>query len=361
MITLMIVVLSSCGFSQNKNINQLNSVGRKHGVWVFYHPPKHPGDTINKLKLEEGKYVDGKKEGYWIKYLSDGKTPRVRGEYHHSRPNGDFIVYDESGRPAESGHFFKNNFDGNYKTYHPNGQVALHNPCGKDNVECDTIYYYRDNGCLVRKAYLKKGYGDYHSVVYSKTDCNIILDTVDNYEGWASLYEWEADTMEHVQLYRLSYPLSNEVIKRAFLDIKTKKLDVSAGSFWKVVAAGKNAIPFLLDLVDDQTKSTVLNTCGNEKLKVGELAYIALLEIADFPEDLFFTSNKKSMLNACGSYNESFIDANTTRPFKKALFEYYEKNEVNFELVPLAETDQYRSYKKKYGIRGKYVLTKTSL
>ena len=53
--------------------------GKKTGKWIFRgkdHPRSKYGDNI---KVEEGRFVKGRKEGIWIKYYRDGKTTKLKG------------------------------------------------------------------------------------------------------------------------------------------------------------------------------------------------------------------------------------------------------------------------------------------
>ncbi len=77
-----IVFCSSFLQAQNKK----DAHGKRTGKWVYTGADK-PSSGISKTgKVEEGIYVDGRKEGVWTKYHKDGKTPKLKGNYSNNRP-----------------------------------------------------------------------------------------------------------------------------------------------------------------------------------------------------------------------------------------------------------------------------------
>ena len=75
----------------NRNDDKLNrkdDQGRKQGKWIYYGKDRPESGIPAEGKVEEGKYVDDRKEGIWIKYHNDGVTPKLKGEYENNRPKG---------------------------------------------------------------------------------------------------------------------------------------------------------------------------------------------------------------------------------------------------------------------------------
>jgi hypothetical protein len=65
--------------------------------------------------------------------------------------------------------------------------------------------------------------------------------------------------------------------------LKVDTLDCNASLYWRIVAKGDKAIPFLIDKLNDTTPTKISNSCKATKLNVGEVSYFALQQIAFFP------------------------------------------------------------------------------
>ena len=73
--------------------------------------------------MEEGGFVNGRKEGQWVNYFEDGKAPKLKGSYSNNRPDGEFIRYYKNGKIKEKGSFSKSKLKGEYIRYHSNGNI----------------------------------------------------------------------------------------------------------------------------------------------------------------------------------------------------------------------------------------------
>jgi len=74
-------------------------------------------------KVDEGYYVDGKKDGKW-KSLSVNGNVRSIITYNAGKPQGEAIFYDESGKETEHGYWNVDHWEGSYIRYHVNGNKA---------------------------------------------------------------------------------------------------------------------------------------------------------------------------------------------------------------------------------------------
>ena len=157
-------LISIASFSQNS----VDEAGQKQGYWVVYGKDKVKSGFPLDGKIEEGNYLNNRKEGVWIKYHKDGKTPRIKGVYKNNRPNGLFERFFENGELKEKGDFYKNKFSGKYWQFHKNGKVKFYSPCGKDPVDCDTLFYFNDKGCLSHKDLNIIGSEPSKSIVFSE-------------------------------------------------------------------------------------------------------------------------------------------------------------------------------------------------
>ncbi len=109
--------------SAQDTINQKDAQGLKQGKWIFYGKDRPESGIPADGKVEEGTYLDDKKEGTWIRYHDDGKTPKVIGEYVNNRPANRYWKYYKSGQLRERGCFTKNEYCDSLKRFYENGQL----------------------------------------------------------------------------------------------------------------------------------------------------------------------------------------------------------------------------------------------
>jgi antitoxin component YwqK of YwqJK toxin-antitoxin module len=83
-------------------VNQLDSEGKRSGYWVLNTENK-PVSQHSNIKSKEGFYQKGRKQGTWILYHKDGKTPRLIGEYADNRPKGAFFRFTTKGEISQAG------------------------------------------------------------------------------------------------------------------------------------------------------------------------------------------------------------------------------------------------------------------
>ncbi len=151
LITLVLVGFSALPFAyaggdQGGDTNVTDDQGRKQGKWVFFGKDRPNAGYPSEGKIEEGKYIDNRKEGTWIKYHKDGKTPKLRGEYKNNRPSGKYVKIYPNGQVKEVGTFNRNKYYDSLVRKHPNGvneYEAVYNDAGKEQ---GTVKYYYPNG-----------------------------------------------------------------------------------------------------------------------------------------------------------------------------------------------------------------------
>ncbi len=136
--------------------NKRNSNGERHGKWV-YTGKDFPKKNIPKTqKVEEGYYVNGRKEGTWIKYFADGGV-QLKGTYNNNRPEGTYTRYYNNGKIAEQGEFRANGYKGLLVRYHENGQLAYRANFNNQGQESGKVSYYHPNGKLALSYTVKNG------------------------------------------------------------------------------------------------------------------------------------------------------------------------------------------------------------
>lgn len=174
---LWVVLFSSSALFAQDTINRLDENLQKQGYWIIY-GRDYPGKGFPDYGvIEEGYYVDNRKEGPWVKYFSDGKTPRYRVSYENGRPNGVYEKYYENGQLQETGRFEGGKNLDSTLLYYESGcikQVKYHDDEGKDHGRIVTYYdncsddqtgqiqleYMKDHGVTVDtlRRYYVEGY-----------------------------------------------------------------------------------------------------------------------------------------------------------------------------------------------------------
>lgn len=127
--------------------NKEDTKGRQ-GMWTIWgkmYPEKgYPAEG----KIEEGNYVDDRKEGEWIKYHIDGKTPRLKGMYVDNRPNGPYTKYYENGVIMEEGKFTSGKQVEIFRRYYDTGILSQQKHFNQAGREDGKVTYYYPSGKL---------------------------------------------------------------------------------------------------------------------------------------------------------------------------------------------------------------------
>jgi antitoxin component YwqK of YwqJK toxin-antitoxin module len=134
--------------------NKEDEKGRQ-GMWTIWGRMMPEKGYPDNGKIEEGGYIDGRKNGTWIKFHKDGKTPRLKGDYIDNRPNGAYVKYYENGQAMEEGTFSSGKHVEVFKRYYEDGAIAQEKTFNAEGKEEGVIRYYYPNG-QVEFEYTKK-------------------------------------------------------------------------------------------------------------------------------------------------------------------------------------------------------------
>ncbi len=135
-------------FCQTGTINFTDSLGRKQGHWIFYGKDRPDSGIPGEGKVEEGDYLNDRKEGLWIKYHDDGKTPKIKCEYKNNRPVGVYVRTGISGIPKEIGTFEKNRQLDSLKRFYDNGKLEYEAWYNENGKEHGRVNYFYESGQL---------------------------------------------------------------------------------------------------------------------------------------------------------------------------------------------------------------------
>lgn len=126
--------------------NERDAQGRPVGMWIIWGKDKPEKQYPSEGRIEEGPYKDGRKNGVWIKYHKDGKTPRLKGTYVNNRPNGAYTKFYSNGVMKEEGKFYAGKQVEVFRTYHPNGQMQQQKKFNDDGKEDGLVTWWYANG-----------------------------------------------------------------------------------------------------------------------------------------------------------------------------------------------------------------------
>ena len=140
-----IVFCNLFSYCQNDTINYTDEQNKKQGYWVFTNEQKRlPGYQPNQ-KVEEGYYVDNKKEGKWVFYFRNGKTKHILF-YQNGIPDGKATFFYKNGTVRETGTWRNNRWVGEYKQYYENGNPKNHFTYDNRGVKNGKQIYFHENG-----------------------------------------------------------------------------------------------------------------------------------------------------------------------------------------------------------------------
>lgn len=101
------------------------------------------------LLYQEGKYVDGKREGIWKFYVLEDKTfKRILQQeltYVNGEKNGNYKYFFPSGKLGAEGKYSSNTFNGEFITHYENGELYGKGQFSK-GLKVDKHTYYYQNG-----------------------------------------------------------------------------------------------------------------------------------------------------------------------------------------------------------------------
>jgi len=148
------IFFSQVALSQD---NKVDAQGKKTGYWVVYGKDKPDKGHCAECKVEEGEYVNGRKEGPWIKYFADGVTPRLKANYKGGRPDGDYEKYHENGVLREKGTFKAKKQIGEFIVQNEQGIVTQKKTFNENGKEDGLSQYFYDTGELQMEMTKKDG------------------------------------------------------------------------------------------------------------------------------------------------------------------------------------------------------------
>ena len=130
-------------------------------------------------------------------------------------------------------------------------------------------------------------------------------------------------------------------------------LDCNANLYWRIVARGQEAIPYLISKLTDSLPTNIKFHCKPGRLNVGEVCYFAINEIGYFPMAYvtnmqFDTYYNDSNGGNCWSFYQFFFNNRNKIFYQQKIQKWYQEKRSKYkpQPIPLKElTECQKEYK----------------
>ncbi len=142
------------GNSTKANLTDTN--GHRQGYWKITGAISIEEGYRNNQLIEEGKYLNNKREGVWKKYFPTGN---IQSEitYEGNHPLGTYKIFYPEGEVEEKGLWRVNRNTGNFIRYHENGKVAQKFNFNESGKRQGIQEYFYENGNIQMSVELENG------------------------------------------------------------------------------------------------------------------------------------------------------------------------------------------------------------
>ena len=121
--------------------------GKKEGYWIIYGKMRNLPDYKPDGIIEEGIFKSSRKQGLWKKYYSDG-TLKSEIQYVNGRPLGEFKTFHPNGQVEEQGNWKGRVYTGGFERYYEDGTIAQKKVFNEKGKTEGVVEYYHSNGQL---------------------------------------------------------------------------------------------------------------------------------------------------------------------------------------------------------------------
>ena len=146
--------------------------------------------------------------------------------------------------------------------------------------------------------------------------------------------------------------------------MKADSLNCNAKLFWEIVSKGKQAIPYLIERLDDSTLTNQSFHCKDSKLTVGDICYFAIDNIIELPEFYVFHIQFDVIDGDCWPFYYYLFDNKSKTEIKKSVQKWYSRNKRKYKWEKFNLPPSYRSYPshlllwdclERYRVKGRYM------
>ncbi len=142
--------------AQSDTLNRTDTNGKKQGYWIIYGKDKPGSGYADTSIVEEGNYIDHRKNGTWKKYHLNGKL-KLEGVYKNNRPWGSYKKYYEIGVLQERATWKQNKYVDSFFRYYENKQLQQQKFFNENGKQEGWSIYYLENGEIEYKGYFING------------------------------------------------------------------------------------------------------------------------------------------------------------------------------------------------------------
>ena len=126
---LLLFIAFKCVAQNNKTntsdtINNTDLKGKKQGHWIILGKDKQKTCFKSYEKIEEGYYINNKKNGIWTEYYCNGFVKSVL-TFFEGRPDGLQKTFYDNGQIKDVGFWRKNKWEGVHKKYSKEGKQII--------------------------------------------------------------------------------------------------------------------------------------------------------------------------------------------------------------------------------------------
>ncbi|MFN2423320.1 MAG: toxin-antitoxin system YwqK family antitoxin [Cryomorphaceae bacterium] len=136
--------------------NVIDAAGMRQGYWRITGNMVEDRAYKKSQVVEEGEYIDNKRNGVWKKYYPSGKL-RSEITYKNNHPRGVYTTYFPDGTKEEYGDWQGNRNVGEYKRFHENGTIAQEFTFNEFGKREGIQLYYFPNGKVQMTAEIDNG------------------------------------------------------------------------------------------------------------------------------------------------------------------------------------------------------------
>lgn len=132
---------------RGEELNAIDNQGLRQGYWIIKGYMLNTNEYDANSTVEEGKYLDNKKEGHWKRYWPNG---HLKSEIHYerNRPVGEYAVYYDNGQLEEKGIWDHNKNIGEFKRWYANGNMQQEFYFSDNGKRNGIQKYFHENGKL---------------------------------------------------------------------------------------------------------------------------------------------------------------------------------------------------------------------
>lgn len=132
-------------------------------------------------------------------------------------------------------------------------------------------------------------------------------------------------------------------------------LDCKADLYWRIVAKGKEALPYLIENLSNTEPTNIKFHCKKKRLNAGEVSYFAINEIGYFP--LMLTTNMQFDVfrldttgQSCWSFYDFFFYDPNKVIYQEKIRKWYQDKQPKYSAKKIENKDL-TECQKKYGIK----------